>query len=120
MLRHDVFQFPIVHLFEETVVSPIGWQRFHDIEPTVVSDEAIVFQVIFQIGDLRKPLAFHHNERTDHCFLREAPPPGCRSGQRDVQMSEQLVVECCGALGCEQRYILNDFLSVDSGQPLSG
>jgi len=23
-------------------------------------------------------------------------------------------------LGCEQRHILNDFLSVDSGQPLSG
>ena len=25
-----------------------------------------------------------------------------------------------GALGCKQRHILNDFLSVDSGQPLSG
>ncbi|MEF2660289.1 hypothetical protein, partial [Dysosmobacter sp.] len=33
---------------------------------------------------------------------------------------EKLVVKRSGALGCEQRHILNDFLSVDSGQPLSG
>ena len=49
-----------------------------------------------------------------------APPPGCRSGQREVQAAEKLVVKHGGALGCEQRHILNDFLSVDSGQPLSG
>ena len=35
-------------------------------------------------------------------------------------MHEKLVVEVCGSLGCEQRDVLNDFLSVDSGQPLSG
>ena len=40
--------------------------------------------------------------------------------QSAVRMSEQLVIERNGALGCEQCYILNDFLSVDSGQPLSG
>ena len=49
-----------------------------------------------------------------------APPPGCRSGQREVQAAEKLVVKHGGALGCEQRHILDDFLSVDSGQPLSG
>jgi hypothetical protein len=46
---------------------------------------------------------------------------GCRSGQREVQAAEKLVIiKHGGALGCEQRHILNDFLSVDSGQPLSG
>ena len=40
--------------------------------------------------------------------------------QRKVQTAEDLVVEVCGSLGCEQHDILNDFLSVDSGQPLSG
>ena len=40
--------------------------------------------------------------------------------QREVQTAEDLVVEVCGSLGCEQHDILNDFLMVDSGQPLSG
>lgn len=42
---------------------------------------------------------------------------GC---QRKVRICEQIVVEYSGTWGCEQRYILNDFLSVDSGQALSG
>ncbi len=49
--RHDFFQFPVVQLLEETLVSPIGWQRFHDVEAAVVSDEAVVIQIIRQIGD---------------------------------------------------------------------
>mgnify|MGYP007114116479 CR=1 FL=1 len=65
-------------------------------------------------------LTFHNDKRTDHSFFREASPPGCRSGQREVQTAEKLVVKHGGALGCEQRDILNDLLSVDSGQPLSG
>ena len=40
--------------------------------------------------------------------------------QHEVQTAEKLVVEHGGALGCKQRDILDDFLSVDSGQPLSG
>ena len=40
--------------------------------------------------------------------------------QREVQTAEDLVVEVCGSLGCEQHDILNDFLMVDSGQPLPG
>lgn len=106
--------------FEETVIDPVGRQRFHDIEPAVVGDDAVVVQMIRQICDLRETLAFHNDKSTDHGFFGEAPPPGCRSGQREVQAAEKLVVECSGALGCEQRHILNDFLSVDSGQPLSG
>lgn len=85
-----------------------------------MGDEPVVVQVIRQIGDLREALAFHDDKRTDHGFFREAPPSSRRSGQREIQMSEQLVIERSGTLGCEQCYILNHFLSVDSGQPLSG
>ena len=53
-------------------------------------------------------------------LFREASPPGCRSGQREVRAAEKLVVKRSGAFGCEQCHILNDFLSVDSGHPLSG
>ena len=85
-----------------------------------MGNEAIIVQIIHQIYDFREALAFHNDKRTDHGFLRKAPPPGCRSGQREVQAAEKLVVKHGGALGCEQRDILDDFLSVDSGQPLSG
>ena len=85
-----------------------------------MGDDAVVVQIIHQICDLREALTFHNNKRTDHGFFGEAPPPGCRSGQREVQAAEKLVVKHGGTLGCEQRHILNDFLSVDSGQPLSG
>ena len=91
----------------------------HDVEPAVVGNEAIIVQIIHQICNLRETLAFHNDKSTDHGFFGEAPPPGCRSGQREVQAAEKLVVERSGALGCEQRDILDDFLSVDSGQPLS-
>ena len=106
--------------FEETVIRPVGRQRLHDIEPAVVGNEAIVVQIIHQICDLREALAFHNNKSADHGFLGEASPPGYRSGQCEVQTAEKLVVERSGALGCEQCHILDDFLSVDSGQPLSG
>ena len=85
-----------------------------------MGDEAVVVQIIRQICNLREALAFHNDKSTDHGFFGEAPPPGCRSGQREVQAAEKLVVEHGGALGCKQCHILNDFLSVDSGQPLSG
>ena len=120
LLRHDVFQFSIVQLLQKTLIRPVGRQWFHDVESAVVRNETVVFQVIRQVRNLRKTFAFHDNKCTDHCFFREASPPGCRSGQREVQFCKQFVVEHSGALGCEQCYILNDFLSVDSGQPLSG
>ena len=84
-----------------------------------MGDEAVVVQIIRQICDLREALAFHNDKSADHGFFGEAPP-GCRPGQREVQTAEKLVVKHGGALGCKQRHILNDFLSVDSGQPLSG
>ena len=109
-----------IHFFEETVIRPVGRQRLHDIEPAIVGNEPIVVQIIHQICDLREAFTFHNDKSTDHGFLREAPPPGRRSGQREVQTAEKLVVEHGGALGCKQCHILIDFLLVDSGQPLSG
>ena len=117
---HDRLQRTIVHLPQAAVIRPVGRQRLHDVKAAVVGNEPVVVQIIHQICDLRETLAFHYDKRTDHGFLRKAPPPGRRSGQREVQAAEKLVVECSGALGCEQRHILNDFLSVDSAQPLSG
>ena len=119
-IGHDRLQRTVVQLPQAAVICPVGRQRLHDVKAAVMGDDAVVVQIIHQICDLREPLAFHNDKRTDHGFFREAPPPGCRSGQREVQTAEKLVVERSGALGCEQRHILNDFLSVDSGQPLSG
>ena len=48
--------------------------------------------------DLREALTFHNDKSADHGFFGEAPPPGCRPGQREVQAAEKLVVECSGAL----------------------
>ena len=119
-IGHDRLQRAVVQLPQAAVIRPVGRQRLHDVKAAVMGDDAVVVQIIHQICDLREPLAFHNDKRTDHGFFGEAPPPGCRSGQREVQTAEKLVVKRSGALGCEQRHILNDFLSVDSGQPLSG
>ena len=119
-IGHDRLQRTVVQLPQAAVIRPVGRQRLHDVKAAVMGDDAVVVQIIHQICDLRETLAFHNNKRTDHGFFGEAPPPGCRSGQREVQAAEKLVIKHGGALGCEQRHILNDFLSVDSGQPLSG
>ena len=119
-IGHDRLQRTVVQLPQAAVIRPVGRQRLHDVKAAVVGNEAIVVQIIHQVCDLREPLTFHNDKRADHGFFGEAPPPGCRSGQREVQTAEKLVVKRSGALGCEQRHILNDFLSVDSGQPLSG
>ena len=119
-IGHDRFQRTVVQLPKEAVIRPVGRQQLHDIEAAVVGNEAIVVQIIRQICDLREALAFHNDKSTDHGFLGEALPPSCRSGQREVQTAVKLVVEHGGALECKQCHILNDFLSVDSGQPLSG
>ena len=119
-IGHDRLQCTVVQLPQAAVIRPVGRQRLHDVKAAVMGDDAVVVQIIHQICDLRETLAFHNDKRTDHGFFGEAPPPGCRPGQREVQAAEKLVIKHGGALGCEQRHILNDFLSVDSGQPLSG
>ena len=119
-IGHDRLQRTVVQLPQAAVICPIGRQRLHDVEPAVVGNKPVVVQIIHQICDLCETLAFHNDKRTGHGFLRKAPPPGCRPGQREVQTAEKLAVKRSGALGCEQCHILNDLLSVDSGQPLSG
>ena len=52
LLRHDVFQFPVVQLFEETVIGPVRRQRPHNVKAAVVGDEPVVVQIIHQICDL--------------------------------------------------------------------
>ena len=117
---HDRLQRTVVQLPQETVIGPVGRQWLHDVEPAVAGNKPVIVQIIHQICDLREAFTFHNDKSTDHGFLREAPPPGRRSGQSEVQTAEKLVIKHGGALRCEQRHILNDFLSVDSGQPLSG
>ena len=119
-IGHDRLQRTVVQLPQAAVIRPVGRQRLHDVKAAVVGNEPVVVQIIRQICDLRETLTFHNDKSADHGFLRKASPPGCRSGQREVQTAEKLVVKHGGALGCKQRHILNDFLSVDSGQPLSG
>ena len=41
------------------------------------------------------------------------------AGKLKVQYAEQLVIELDNTLGCKKAPILNQFLSIDSGQPLS-
>ena len=119
-IGHDRLQRTVVQLPQAAVIRPVGRQRLHDVKAAVMGDDAVVVQIIHQICDLRETLAFHNDKRTDHGFFRKAPPLGCRSGQHEVQTAEKLVVEHGGALGCKQRDILDDSLSVDSVQPLSG
>ena len=105
-IGHDRLQRTVVQLPQAAVIRPVGRQRLHDVKAAVMGNDAVVVQIIHQICDLRETLAFHNDKRTDHGFFREAPPPGCRPGQREVQVAEKLVVEHGGALGCEQRHIL--------------
>ena len=79
----------------------------------------IVFQVIREICDLRKALAFHYDESAEHSFLWKTSASCIGAGKLKVQYAEQLVIELDNALGCEKAYILNQFLSIESGQPLS-
>ena len=49
---HDHFQLTVVQLPQETVIRPIGRQRFHNVKPAVMGDDAVVVQIIRQICDL--------------------------------------------------------------------
>ena len=51
-IGHDRLQRTIVQLPQAAVIRPVGRQRFHDIEPAVMGDDAVVVQIIRQICDL--------------------------------------------------------------------
>lgn len=82
-------------------------------------DETVVFQVVRQIADLGEALAFHDKERTKHGFFRKSLSAGGGVWEFKIKGTKEFVVEYGNTLGCEQRHVLNNFLSVDSGQPLS-
>ena len=52
LCRHDFFQRTVVQLPQEAVICPVGRQRFHNVKPAVMGDDAIVVQIIRQICDL--------------------------------------------------------------------
>ena len=52
LLRHDFLQAAVVQFFDKTVIGPVGRQRLHDVEPTVMCDQAVIVQIIRQIRDL--------------------------------------------------------------------
>lgn len=106
---------------QKAVIDPVGRQRFHDIESAVVGDDLAVIQIIPQICDLREIFTFHNNKGTDRSFFGDVSPPRCLPKQSEAQAAKRLVVEHGSTVGCKQSVtILNDFLSTDRGQPLSG
>ena len=120
---HDVLENGIVNASQETVERPVGRQRTHDVETTVMCNDEIIVQIIHQIGDLRKALAFHDDERAKHGRFREALATGSGCwplNRRYIQIGKQCVVELrlrrCG----KEADILQNFLSLDNGHPFSG
>ena len=82
-------------------------------------NEAVIFKVVPQVGDIAEALAFHDDERAEHGFLRKTGASRFGAGQLKVERAEKPVVKRSGALRSEQGDVVDDFLSVDSGQPLS-
>ena len=51
-VSHDRLQRTAVQLPQEAVIRPVGRQRFHNVKPAVMGDDAVVVQIIRQICDL--------------------------------------------------------------------
>lgn len=83
-------------------------------------DDAVALQVVYKIRDLTETLAFHYDKCAEHGFLWETFSTRVMARQLKVQYAEELVVKPYDALGCEKAYVLNYFLSIDSGPPPSG
>lgn len=61
MEYHAVIQFP-----QKAVICPVRGKLFCDVEAAVVSNETIVLQIIFQIGDVAEAFALHDHKCADH------------------------------------------------------
>jgi len=86
----------MVQVPEKTLISPVGWQRFVNIEAAVVGDKAFVVKLIHQIGNIAEFLTLHHNECAKHGSCRIAFETGLflllfRPGQ--IQMEEQDIIK---------------------------
>lgn len=120
---HDLLQNRIIHVAQKAVKRPIGGQRFHDVEAAVVCNDEIVVQEVHKVCDLRKTFALHDDERAKHSRFRESSSPGMRSSlfhDGNVQMCKQSVVEFRFGRGGKETDILQYFLTMDNGHPLSG
>ena len=60
-LKNAVIQFP-----QKAVICPVRGKLFCDVEAAVVSNETIVLQIIFQIGDVAEAFALHDHKCADH------------------------------------------------------
>ena len=90
---HDVFQITVVCFLDESLECPIGRQRLGDIEAAVIRDEAVVVEIIPQIGDITEALAFHDNDRAEHDFFWKAGAPCFGTRQLKVERGKEFVVE---------------------------
>lgn len=93
---HDFFKNAVIQLPQKAVICPIRGKLLRDVEAAVVSDDAIVFQIIHQVGDVAKALALHDHKCAEHGRYRitGAPQPLLLLIEfRQVKMKEQGVVE---------------------------
>ena len=120
---HEFFQNRMIHIAQKAVKRPIGGQRLHDVEAAVVRNDEIVVQKVHKVCDLRKPFALHNDERAKHSRFRKSFSPGMRGSlfhDGNVQMCKQSVVEFRFGRGSKEADILQYFLTMDNGHPLSG
>ena len=68
---------------------------------------------------MAEALAVHYEKNAEPRFLRKASASCVGARELKVEHTEQFVIKFDNALGCEEAHILNQFLSIDSGQPLS-
>lgn len=117
---HDLFYQLMIQFPEETVISPVGWQRFGNIKAAVVSNEAVIVKVVRQIGNIAKALTLHDYESAEHgsYWITGTTNPFLLLFQYgQIQMKKQGVIKSGLRLRGKQAYVLYHFLSVDSNQP---
>ena len=119
LFPHEILKDLMTQFTDKAVKSPVGRQRPGDVKAAVVGNKQITVEKVHQIADLGKAFGLHDDESTEESLLRETFSTGRRSRQLEVQLQKEFVVKNGDALGCEQSHILNDFLAVDSGSPLS-
>ena len=120
---HDLFCQLMVQLSEKAVISPVGGQGHGNVEAAVVSDKAVIVEIIHQIGNVTEALALHDDEGAEHggCGIAGTADPFLlllQLGQ--IQMKEQGVIKSSLGLRGKQADVLYHFLSVDSNQPPFG
>lgn len=119
---HDTGKDGVVEVFEETIKSPVRRKRLCNVKTAVMCDEKVIVEIINKIGDHGKAFTFHDNKRTDQGMIRKAFPSAGRilRNGRQIQIQKEGVVKSGGGLGSKEADIVNDFLTIDNNQLLSG